>query len=299
MNRRRTYWHLEGMGRKPSDYDIATSRLLYYPELGYAVKTPVSEWQARYAGGSGLRCTRWERFRDPRQTTYAAYVARQERREIFVDGLLEAATHTDAQLDPSWVLTLERLLPVLRYPLHGLQMVAAGAGALVPGGRVTVAFLFQAADELRRVQRLAYRMRQLQDAWPGFGEAAQSVWEDDPIWQPWREIIERLFAVRDLGETFAALNLAVKPIFDEVFFGRFAERGRAAGDDVLHKLFLNLREDGVWHAEWSRALVEMLVEEDAGNAAFLEDHTGRWRAMARAAADAMAPLLPAGDDRAS
>ena len=47
----RTYWHLQGLGRVPSEYDIASSRLLYYPTLGFAVDTPVSAWYARYQAG--------------------------------------------------------------------------------------------------------------------------------------------------------------------------------------------------------------------------------------------------------
>ena len=30
----RTYWHLADLGRVPNDYDIGSSRLLYYPERG-------------------------------------------------------------------------------------------------------------------------------------------------------------------------------------------------------------------------------------------------------------------------
>ena len=29
--RPRTYWHLAQLGRVPSEYDVGTSRLLYYP----------------------------------------------------------------------------------------------------------------------------------------------------------------------------------------------------------------------------------------------------------------------------
>ena len=72
----RTYWHLEGLGRVPSAYDIASSRLLYYPAQGFAVDTPVSAWYARHQAGS-LRLADWETFRDPRETTYSTYTALQ------------------------------------------------------------------------------------------------------------------------------------------------------------------------------------------------------------------------------
>ena len=41
----RTYWHLTGLGRRPSDYDITSTRLLYYPERGgFDVRFPLASW---------------------------------------------------------------------------------------------------------------------------------------------------------------------------------------------------------------------------------------------------------------
>ena len=60
---------------------------------------------------------------------------------------------------------------------------------------------FQTADQLRRVQRVAYRTRQLAEAYPdrGFGSAERRRWEGDADWQPTREAIERLTAGLRLG----------------------------------------------------------------------------------------------------
>jgi toluene monooxygenase system protein E len=291
VTRRRTYWHLEGQGRKPSEYEIATSLLLYHPSKGFAVRTPVGDWHRRHVDGGALRCRDWDRFRDPRETTYGGYVDRMQRREIVVDGLLETAAATDAALDPDWMRLLERVLPVLRYPVHALQMVAAYAGSLAPSGRLVVTWLFQAADELRRVQRLAYRMRQLQDTWVGFGAAARTAWEEDALWQPWRRVVEQLLGVRDFGETLAALNRVVKPAFDELFFVRFAERARRAGDDVDHRLLAQLGADGVWHAEWTAALGAMLADDDRKNQDVLAELDARWRPAVAEAVAAWQPLL--------
>ena len=48
---KRTYWHLSDLGRKPTDYDIATSRMHYWTARGFEVKAPVSEWYERYLRG--------------------------------------------------------------------------------------------------------------------------------------------------------------------------------------------------------------------------------------------------------
>ncbi len=71
----KTYSHLAEGRRLPSDYELATSRLLYYTRNGFEVALPLEEWYAKYQKGSPLQCTDWERFADPRETTYTTYTA--------------------------------------------------------------------------------------------------------------------------------------------------------------------------------------------------------------------------------
>ena len=229
MSTRRTYWHLEALQRAPTEYEIATTGLLYHPDRGFEVETPASEWYRKYQKGSPLALADPDRFRDPRETTYPKYTAIQSERELAVDGLLDSIDTTgyDRTLSAAWVRTLSRLLPPLRYPGHALQMAAAYVGQMAPGSRIAIAALFQAADEMRRIQRAAYRMRQVQETHPQFGHDAKSLWQEDPLWQPLRELVERLLVAYDWGEAFVALNLVVKPMLDELFMthaGAFAER---------------------------------------------------------------------------
>ncbi|HEX7897907.1 MAG TPA: toluene hydroxylase, partial [Planctomycetota bacterium] len=210
--------------------------------------------------------------------TYASYVALMSEREVYVDGLLRAAD--DRALTPGWARLLDRVMAPLRYPIHGLQMAGAYVAHLAPGGRVALAGLFQAADEMRRVHRLAYRLRQVQDARPTVGAASRPVWQSDPIWQPLRELVERLLATYDWGEAFAALNLAVKPAFDALFLDGFARLARRNGDDVLARLLGSFAEDAAWHRDWSRALVRTAVEDRPDNARALREWTEKWRPWA-------------------
>jgi toluene monooxygenase system protein E len=80
-----------------------------------------------------------------------------------------------------------------------------------------VAATFQAGDEARRVERLAYRVREVQSAFPGFTSDSKSLWERDARWQPLRQFVERLLVTYDWGEAFVARNLVVKPMIDELF----------------------------------------------------------------------------------
>jgi toluene monooxygenase system protein E len=300
MKGQKTYWHLRDARRKPSEYEITSSRLLTYTAHGFEVNVPLKTWYATYQQGSPLHCSEWEEFRDPRETTYARYAEIQARKETYVSGLLDAldATGYDRNLSPGWLAILERVLAPLRYPAHGLQMLAAYVGHMAPAGRIVIAAGLQAADEMRRVHLLAYRMRQIQKTHPGFGSHAKSVWQSDPLWQPLRQLVERLLVTYDWGEAFTALNLVVKPAVDELFMTHFAQLAGTQGDEILSKIFMSLNEDCAWHRAWSRALVDDVLADDASNRTWLDTWIERWRPEVGRALAAFAPVFDELPERA-
>jgi toluene monooxygenase system protein E len=284
----RTYWHLQGSGqgagRVPQPYDVVTSRLLYHRELGFALPTPGAGWMQRHGAESRLRGG-LSRFRDPRATTYARYVELQAEQESFTDQLLRGAEEAgyDAGLSLDWLRTLEAVLPVLRYPSHALQMLAAYVAHLAPEGRVVVAGAFQAADELRRLQHWARRMRQLQERRADFGAAAREQWQNQSAWQPLRELLERLLVSYDFGEALTALEFVVKPALDELYMVQFAALAEERGDRLFGELARSLERDCRWHREWSDALALVALEECPDNALPLREWVTRWWAPTEAA----------------
>ena len=287
----KTYWHLAGLGRKPTAYDIATSRLQYW-DRGFEVNTPLAGWYEQFQKGSELHCSDWEQWSDPRRTTYMTYTSLQHARETFVDGLLDSTSgEYDRGLSHEWISLLDRFVAPLRYPVHGLQMLAAYIGQLSPSGRITVAAAFQTADEMRRVQRLAYRLRQLQMTYRDIGCAARQIWQEDPVWQPLREVIERLLVTWDWGEAFIALQLVLKPAFDEVFMTQFGRLAHAAGDEVLERLFFSLNEDCLWHRDWSQSLVLTAVRNTPASQTAVERWINQWEPLVRTAMEAFRPAF--------
>jgi toluene monooxygenase system protein E len=290
---RRTYWHLESLGRKPGDYDIGTSNLLWYIGRGFEVHGPVEQWHARHNTNGAIAELDWDRFRDPRETTYTRYLDVQAAKETFVDGLLRSIDGTayDRELPAPWVRFLDRVLAPMRFPIHGQHMVAAYVGQMAPSGRLVVAGLFQAADEMRRVQHLAYRTRQLQLAHDGFASHSRGVWETDPLWQPLRQVVERLLVTFDWGEALVALNLVVKPLMDELFTTQLGRAALRQGDSVLDKILFSLHEDCVWHRAWTGSLVEFLLVERPRSRALLGEWIGRWTPPCATAVAAFAPAF--------
>src|SRR5262249_1283836 len=138
---RRTYSHLAAGQRMPTEYELVTTGLHHHTQSGFEVRVPASAWYERYCNDSRLRRADWERFPDPRETTYAKYTAMQKQSEGFVDGLLRFVDVEgyDTRLTEAWRGTLARGLTPSRYLFHGLGMVAAYVGQMAPSGRITIA----------------------------------------------------------------------------------------------------------------------------------------------------------------
>ena len=294
MAQQKTYWHLLSQKRMPNEYEIATSKLLCYTGEGFTGKrfeldVPLQQWYRQYQQGSSFSCSSWEKFRDPRETTYTKYTELQREKEVFVDGILDEieATGYDKGILPTWLPTLSRLVAPLRYPVHGFQMLAAYVGHTAPSGRITIAAALQAGDEMRRVQRIAYRVRQLQLVYPGFAEDSKTIWEDDPVWQPLREGIEKLLTAYDWGESFVGLNLVLKPLVDQLFMKHLSDLALQQGDYLLGQIFYSLDEDCQWHRQWSQALVRMAIEDNPKNVGVLRGWVDKWYSLG---ARAMAAL---------
>jgi toluene monooxygenase system protein E len=278
----------------PSEYEITSSKLLYYDAArGFEVTTPIQAWHRKFAVESPLRVADWGRFRDPLETTYTAYVDRQKERETFVDGLLGSieASDYDRRLSPGWLTTLEAILPVLRYPCHGLTMVAAYVGQMAPESRLVITQLFQSADETRRIQRIAYRMQQLRTVAPSFGEQSRAAWQTGREWQPLRRAVETLLVTYDFGEALIALNLVVKPMFDRLFTSDLAKLAEDSGDPRLGQLLYSLGEDSRWQRDVARALVRVAIEERAENRQVIDDWVRLWQPRVREGLSALTPLF--------
>jgi toluene monooxygenase system protein E len=289
----KTYSHLAAAQRVPSEYELVTTGLLYYPDRGFEVRVPLSDWYAQHQTGSPFRGARWERFRDPREITYARYTALQHSREQHVDGLLRSIDSSayDRELPRAAVELFERAVAPLRFAFHGLQMAAAYVGQMAPSGRITVACAFQAADEMRRIQRIAYRLAQLRREWPGLGDRSREAWQEDPALQPLRRLVEKLLVAWDWGEAFAALCLCAKPLLDALWMRELPALLRVRGDYLWGEISFSLLEDCLWHHEWARALAQTAVEDRAENGAALSAWSATWMPAAEEAARAYATLL--------
>jgi toluene monooxygenase system protein E len=284
-------WSLLGeVRRKPSEYEVVTSKLHFHygrqpAPFELDPNMPINAWYLRYREGSPLQAASWEGFRDPHQLTYQLYVQRQSEREAYLENLVdefERRNH-DAGLQTNWVQELDRLYLPARFPLHALQMAALYVAQMAPAAFITNAAYFQAADELRRIQWLAYRAKALSlahDAELASSAHTRRRWEDDAAWQPLREVVEKMLLAYDWGEAFAALNLTVKPIFDEVFNVQLAELARAHEDALLDLMLGDFALEIRRSRDWSIALVQYATAQRPANADLFKQWIEQWKPLA-------------------
>ena len=294
---RKTYTRLVAGRRVPPEYELVSTDLHYNHPMRFELTAgnPVVAWYYRYREGSALQARDWERFSDPRRTTYRGYTQLQDSREDVIDGLLREIDDTayDRDLDQKWVRFLDRWYAPLRYPVHGLQMLAAYVAQMAPASRVTNCAAFQSADELRRVQRIAYRTVQLGGP-PGIETVRrhQAAWEDTDAFQPLRELIERALVAYDWGEAFTVTNLVIKPRIDRLVNQEIAGTlATANGDPILASIHFSLDEDARWHRAWTTALLRHLIEDTPANAEVVSGWIGKWSPLAARALEAFAGAL--------
>ena len=159
--------------------------------------------------------------------------------------------------------------------------------------------MFQAADQYRWVCRIAYRTSELAKAHPdlGFGEKERQIWEDDPAWDGFRELMERILVTYDWGEHFAALQLVAKPCVDEAAIRQLGRAAKNQGDTLLGMLSDAQLIDSERSRRWTKALVEFVDQKDC-NRALLKEWIEKWAPLGDRAIDAYCAALPGIEDAA-
>jgi toluene monooxygenase system protein E len=148
-------------------------------------------------------------------------------------------------------------------------------------------------DEMRRVQRIAYRTVQL--AGPPFDDEAvarqRAAWEEAAAFQPLRELIERALVAYDWGESFIVTNAVIKPRIDRLVNQDIAGTlATANGDPILTSIHFSLDEDARWHREWTAALMRHIVDDNTANAEVVSGWIEKWSPLASEALEAIADV---------
>ena len=271
-NRAKTWSSLGNLGRKPSEYEVVTHGMNHTYRNGdsepleMTATAPGNVWLKEHRDPRLFGVTKWDDFRDPDELTYRKYCHNQDEQETYVDELLKNFTSvkkSDSGLSSDAVEFFRVVLTPGRYLAHGQQMLSAYIQQMAPSAYVGNCATFQTADTLRRVQRIAYRTKQLANAHPslGFGKGERAVWENDAGWQPIRRIIEELLIVYDFDRAFVGYELCVRPVLDNLFLQQFARQARAHDAEVDALIAENLYVDTLRGNRWTAAVARFVAEQ--------------------------------------
>jgi len=301
-NQRSKTWSLLGdVRKKPSEYEVVTSKFLTNFRRQPAPfeldpHTPINEWYLKYREGSAFQVTDWEGFRDPYRLTYRRYIQMQHEREIYIENLVDnfELHNADAQLHTDWIKVMEKFFIPSRFPIHVLQMSSLYLAQMAPSAFISNPAFCQAGDELRRIQWVAYRAKSLSlSHYPELASSASTrqLWEEEPLWQPLREAAEKLLVAYDWGETFAVLNLVIKPLFDALYTHEFAQLARNNGDELTALMVEDFALDSKKSHDWSLALAQYAIKEHAPNKELLLQWVEKWRPLALRAIEGVLAAL--------
>jgi propane monooxygenase small subunit len=245
-----------------------------------------------------LKSSNWHLFLDPNeeweQTIYRnnAAVVRQIQQNIEHG----RTAHVYGSLDPAWVKVLEKHAFAWAHAEHGIGLhVYTPAQRDAPTNMINNAMAVAAAHKLRFAQDLILYNLVLSEEIEGFdGSVHRRTWQEDPIWQPTREFVERLTASRDWAEQWFATAVVFEPLLGELFRSGFVMQVAALHGDFVTPTIMGAGEaDAAREQRGARALYRMLADDEAHgaeNKEIMQGWLASWSKDAIAAARQLQPI---------
>jgi propane monooxygenase small subunit len=152
-----------------------------------------------------------------------------------------------------------------------------------------------AAHKLRFAQDLILYNLTLSEEIDGFdGAVHRATWQEDPLWQPTRELVERLTATRDWAEQWFATAIVLEPLVGELFRSGFVMQVAALHGDFVTPTVMGAGEsDAAREQRGARTLYRMLAgdaEHAAENRRIMQGWLDDWSATALGAARQLQPI---------
>lgn len=300
------------IGRKrPSEYQVVSYALAYwgadpnsptYRYLGAPFELSpthhIQKWYIYFRDRSPLvkavvEAGGWHDYADPHELVYWKYISMMDEEELFVDKLLEqiVATKHDTRLAEEVLAFYRDFYDPTRFLWHAMQMHCAYLGQMAPTSTVINIFTFMAMDYLRRVQRVAQRVKMLDIVYPGYGFGARGRqnWEEHPALQPTRQAVEEMLVAYDYTEALTSFAAALKPAFDVAYLKYFGSLADLNGDRYLAQIHMSFEKDSARHWDQLVALFRYAFEKAPAARDVVRQIVPRWR---NAAVQAVAALKP-------
>jgi propane monooxygenase small subunit len=240
----------------------------------------------------------WHAFRDPNQeweqTIYRnnARVVRQVEQNI-ANAKNEGAFE---RWSADWAKVVERHVGAWMHAEHGLGMhVFLPAQRDAPTNMINNAISVNSMHKLRIAQDLALYSLEVSETRDDVdGAAHKEVWGSDAAWQPTRENVERLTAVRDWCEAVMMANIVFEPLVGELFRSGFVMSLAATHGDFVTPTLMGVAEsDFERDLAYTKDLIGPLATDEQHadhNQKVFAKWLSEWVPASVAAAKALEPL---------
>lgn len=283
--------------KKPTDYQVVTYALSYWTdplspnfiynkgpfELGTEHVT--QKWYKHFVFNSPFvkplfQKRQWHDYEDPYKLVYWTYNSMADDNETYLDKLYEEIVRSkyDWNLNEDVLNIYRDIYDPLRYVWHIFQMESAYLAGLAPTSSIINVFIFMAMDQMRRVQRIAQRIKMLDVVYPTYGFARESrkLWEESPIFQPAREVLERMLVAYDWGEALTAFGLNVKFTMEELLLLHLPNRMAKMGDDMQLHISRSFYSDAIRHRNQIAEIYRLALQREPTLKSVVIEYMDKW-----------------------
>ncbi|MGH8998614.1 MAG: hypothetical protein ACRDY7_04415 [Acidimicrobiia bacterium] len=261
MPKKKTFTHLQGRKRPPSDYEELSTGLMW--RTPPHVNTRHGTWREK---DTALRAD-WEEFRDPTGLTYRTYVARQDAAERQLDGVLRtgALLGVPDGLDGAWRRALATLVGAMSFAEWGVGMLHQQVERFSLSSTLAQSAQLQVMDKMRHAQRDLEVYDLVFGEPEGDDDPVRQLWMEGPDIQPLRRYIEEALGRTDWAELIVAANLGLGGLVTPFLREMYLEGGRRYRDSVVVGLGTAFGEDEARAVAWTDAFVKLTATEPANS----------------------------------
>jgi len=283
--------------KKPTDYQVVSYALSYWAdplspnfvynkgpfELGTDHVT--QKWYKHFVFNSPFvkplfERREWHDYEDPYKIVYWTYNAMADDNETFLDKLYEEIVKTkyDWNLSEDLLNVYKNVYDPLRYLWHTFQMESAYLATMAPTSSIINVFIFMSMDHMRRVQRIAQRIKMLDIVYPiyGFGKETRKIWEENPVFQPCREVIEKMLVAYDWGEALTSFGLNVKFTLEELLLVHLPNRLKKMGDEMQLHISRSFYNDTLRHRDQIAEIYKYAFQKEPSLKNTVKEWIDKW-----------------------
>jgi phenol hydroxylase P1 protein len=232
----------------------------------------------------------WYRLLDPRQYYYGAWaIARSrqqdaaERNFAFVEKRnLLAAIPADLRA------RIDAVLLPLRHVEYGANLNNSYMSAYGYGVAITQATMMCAMDRLGIAQYITRVGLMLDGGADQALKTAKQAWQNDPAWQPLRELVENMLVTKDWFELYVAQNVVLDGLLYPLVYQAFGNMLNASGQTSFAMLTEFMNEWFEEHVRWTSQVIKIAAAESPENRARLAQWVGQWQPRVLAALQPLA-----------